>query len=279
MKGWYYFVLTENCNLECAHCYMNAGPGKKDTTISQHDFEKCINHLPPLGADLILTGGEVFTIKNQLYGFLDYLKYTNAQRQRKNQGQLEVRIQTNGFWAKSDALAKKTVKELVDLGVVDFDISSWDKFHREQGIKEEWLDKIYYEATELGLKDKAISIRGALKKNVFPMGRGNSIHKYFPHLTYSMDCKKALDTYDLTIHPDGKVYNCCFSICNLPGNLIKEPLTKIIAKAKKDPRFIAIKKGGVVELAVNEGLFTRPEAQQLAKKYSKCGFCALVYAC
>lgn len=41
-----YSVLTKNCNLNCNHCHVSAGPGNKENTMSVKDFEKVINNLP-----------------------------------------------------------------------------------------------------------------------------------------------------------------------------------------------------------------------------------------
>ena len=61
-----YFVTTQNCNLKCRHCYLEAGPGKSDTTISPEDFKAVVGNLPKESLDLNLSGGEVFTIQDTL---------------------------------------------------------------------------------------------------------------------------------------------------------------------------------------------------------------------
>ena len=94
-----YFVTTLNCTHECSHCYLSAGPGKKDTTISQADFVKVIDNLPKKSVDLALSGGEVFSIKDSFYSFLDYITWDNKMRKKKKQGKISVDVQTNGFWA------------------------------------------------------------------------------------------------------------------------------------------------------------------------------------
>ena len=70
-----YFVITPNCNYRCKHCYIAAGPRRKDETISEKDFRQVIDHLPKVSLELGLSGGEVFTIKDTLYDYLDS-KYT-----------------------------------------------------------------------------------------------------------------------------------------------------------------------------------------------------------
>jgi len=277
MNGNYYFVLTKNCNFKCAHCYISAGPGMRDTTIEEQDFQKCINHLPAFKGELCLSGGEVFTIKDKLYSFLDYLKYDNKKRERKNQGKLELVVQTNGSWGKSDGTAVKILQELFDFGVRGLDLTSADIFHRQQGMKKEWLLKIKKEAEKIGFKGEHIIIRGAGKQfGIFPLGRGKSFYDPNHKFTRTTNCKYNLTDYSLTFHQDGTVYNCCWGIFPLPGNLIREPLTRIVERAKKNSRLNTIDKEGILKLAEHDG-FQKQEVQEIIKEYGKCIFCVTNY--
>ena len=68
-----YFITTKNCNLGCDHCYLGAGPGQKDSTISSENFEKAIKNIPKKNLGVMISGGEIFTIKNQPYEFLSQI--------------------------------------------------------------------------------------------------------------------------------------------------------------------------------------------------------------
>ncbi|MBN2459916.1 4Fe-4S cluster-binding domain-containing protein [Candidatus Woesearchaeota archaeon] len=284
-----YFVTTLNCTAECGHCYLSAGPGKAHTTISHDDFVRVINHLPKKSCDLTIAGGEVFTMKNQLYAFLNYIKEENSRREKNRKGKIIVELQTNGFWAKTTNKIKRTLEELADLGVSSLDISSYDKHHEAAGINQynlemlqEQMDSKLAELEDMSLLTiPLIEIRGASphKYNLMPIGRANNFKVPLSRLYCDFDvlgCKNFLKEGDVNIREDGSVYACCFSLFKLPGNIFEDSLEVILARAAKDKKFQALDAQGIKGLALLDG-YSAKQINSSIKKMGKCGFCYSEY--
>lgn len=279
MKPNIYFITTENCNMGCKHCYLSAGPGKEYTTIKREYFRKVIDHLPKIHSDLSLSGGEVFTIKDTLYDFLDYIKFENKERSRKNQGKLDLWLQTNAFWATDDETTNKILSELKSFGIEGLAISSDDTWHREQGLKKENIQNVLKLWSKHGFSEKNITVIGApyKKKKIFPLGRAKNFVK--PNqlvLNYTMDCRGFLNNYNLTIDQKGHVFSCCWKGFRLKGNVINEPLTKIVERSRKDPKIVALNRGGIEERAQKDE-WDEDYVSYLVFIHGSCGFCYRAY--
>lgn len=268
--------MTRKCNLRCRHCYLSAGPEHSDTTISRKDFKKIINNLPKSSVKLWLTGGEIFTLKDTLFDYLECIQKENHEREIYNQGKIFVGLQTNASWAKNDNKIKKTLTDIVSFGVKGLDITSKDKYHRDQGIKTKNLNRLY----DIIKKDnniKSHALRGALRRDIMPVGRAKEMNLGKPVLNYKKSiCKDALTNYRLTIQEDGGVYMCCFAFFPLPGNLIEEPLVDIVRKAKEDERLHILDSKGIKGLARHDG-WKKRDIEELISAYGKCGFCYQYY--
>lgn len=279
MKPSIYWVITENCNLKCPHCYIEAGPGKKDTTISEQDFRKAVDHLPKTPVDLCLSGGEIFTIKNTLYNLLEYTQFVNKKRKEKRQGQLEVSLQSNGFWAKNTEKMDQILQEIMSFGVNYLEIASDDKWHRQAGFKK---NSLLTKTKEYQWDDKKIEIkyRGTSnnKQNIYPIGRAKNlgINKNKIVVTWEEFCQNSLSKYKLFVNQRGEVTTCCANKFVLEGNLIEEPLTKIVKRAKKNERISILNDGGIELLAVHDG-WDMEFAEALIEDRGACGFCFEAY--
>ena len=254
-------------------------PAKKDTTITERNFRSVIRHLPKIGLDLALGGGEIFTIKDTLYSYLEYIGFENQKRKKKNQGSIKIEVQTNGFWGTSNARASNTLNELSKLGVTSIDIAAKDKYHFEQGLKKENLQRIVdigEEYTDI----KPIETRGTQKRcYVVPLGRAakNGFRAREMKIPKGwIYCKNALNDYKLTIRQNGSVHPCCFDIFQLPGNVIQEPLVDIVKKARKQTKFRLLNGKGPKPIIIQEG-YDRRKINELIKKRSWCGMCFYTY--
>jgi hypothetical protein len=279
MRPYLYFVLTENCNLRCRHYYLDACPGKEDTTIPEKDFRAVIRHLPKVGLDLNLGGGELFSIKDVLYSSLDYIRFENRRRERNNQGQIEITVQTNGSLGRSDERILTTLEELSDFEVHALDIASGDRYHFEQGVKLENLQRIVALSEEYGLIED-IEIRGTAKRShVVPIGRAaeNGFRARDMKIPQSwVWCKDVFDNHEFVIRQDGSVYPCCFGLFSFPGNVIQEPLVNIVRRAKRQKKFKMLNAKGPRPLFRAEGYSAR-EVDELIRKRGLCGMCFALY--
>jgi MoaA/NifB/PqqE/SkfB family radical SAM enzyme len=117
-------LLTYRCNAACEFCYYNCSPEKGGLM----PVETCIaawRSLKTLAGDearIHLTGGEPFLYWDRL---VEILKEAGKQ----NLGPADM-VETNGFWATNDALAKDRLTTLIELGVRRLKISV-DPFHQE----------------------------------------------------------------------------------------------------------------------------------------------------
>ncbi len=124
-----YWVFTQLCNDECAHCYNNSGP--RGERISTEDCLAIVANLPAQLDRLILSGGEPLTERTKLYAILGALR-------AKYEGRTQVMLQTNG-----DLLTGEILDELIARGVTRIDIASMDRFHKHQGERRAALEALF----------------------------------------------------------------------------------------------------------------------------------------
>jgi hypothetical protein len=271
MKPDIYFSITNNCNLECGHCFQSSGP--KQPSIALEDFKKVIDNLPKKKIDLTITGGEVFTKKKLLYEGLSYLKKKNKIKERFN-----VNVQTNGFWATTKKRIREILTDLADFGVTYLDLTSDDKYHFQQGLDPEKLDRIIEEASDLDVP-YGLSPRGATYRNILPAGRAKKLpraHFSTPYGLKDLTCEDCFEDYDLSVNRKGLVSMCSFDLFPLPGNVIEEPLVNIVRRARKNELLSKVNDKGYRGMAYYFGM-SSSEISKGVRKYGNCGFCSRLY--
>jgi sulfatase maturation enzyme AslB (radical SAM superfamily) len=258
-----YFMTTRNCNLECDHCFVSAKPNNKDTTMSVDNFYKAVGNLP--GEDPIrlkLTGGEIFTIPNHLWGYLDVISGNNTTRKKDNQ--IDVSLQTNGFWATSIKAVEEVKKRLDKQNFRwRFDVPSNDKYHN--GVLTE--DMSYWLKEHLGVYPRGSGGRLGL----MPLGRAQTELCLSPSEIF-VSSEQCSDLSHYTIDETGTVYSCCYKSFPLPGNIINDPLEKIVEMAKEDKTLRTLFDNGPEEVAILEGVHPG-EARCWVAENGECGMC------
>lgn len=116
-----YWVFTQLCNDQCAHCYNLSGP--KGARITTEECLQVVENLPASAGRIILSGGEPLTEKAKLYAILEAL-------QVKYRRTAQIMLQTNG-----DLLSGEVLDALIARGVTRFDIASIDRYHKHQGAR------------------------------------------------------------------------------------------------------------------------------------------------
>jgi MoaA/NifB/PqqE/SkfB family radical SAM enzyme len=219
---------------------MSAGPGKEDTTVSLKNFKKMLKNLPNENIEMILTGGELFTVEERL---MEYLTQLKNLREGENRKEIYLHLQTNGFWLKRKN-AKETLQNLKDLNVNHLDITSRDYYHRQQGLKLE-MEKI-----ELASQFIPTTFRGVRKSYVAPFGRAEKL-KIARGIEFNEHCKNAIsyNMTDVVIKTTGKVSPCAYARFEYPGNVFEEPLRGIIERAEEDRVMNALNTHGLLGLA------------------------------
>jgi hypothetical protein len=271
-----YVITTRNCNYACDHCHISAGPGQKHRTMSVESFRRLVAHLPKKRRTKItLTGGEVFTQKSILYGYLDAIKEENVLRRSRRQSPIEPLVQTNGFWMTSERRTRRTLQELTERDVKRLDIPSKDKYHEKEGADLRHLARMVAYARFNSLIGE-ISFRGT---NVaLPVGRARKrawTRRWVIPL-YEDKCRSALHDHDLDVDFDGQVHACCFLRMPIGGSIIEEPLLDIIRRARKDPWQQTLHKKGIRGVASTNGR-RKATIERDIRRYGPCGMCAKRY--
>ena len=117
-------LLTYKCNCACEFCYYNCGPDKGglmpvETAIGAW---QSLRTLAGDSAKIHITGGEAFL-------YWDHLQMVLEAANRENLGRVDL-IETNGYWATSEKIAKDRLRRLDELGMNRFKVST-DPFHQE----------------------------------------------------------------------------------------------------------------------------------------------------
>ena len=115
-------ILTNRCNAHCSHCYMKTNDNSK--TLLHDQIDMLIDKLPINTKTIVITGGEIFSAKEELEYFL---KRINSKFDR-----IQIGLESNGIYLYThDAL--KILKQLKDLNV-DYIRFSDDPFHESGGV-------------------------------------------------------------------------------------------------------------------------------------------------
>ena len=280
-----YFPVTENCNFECAHCYLSAGPGKRDTTVSRGDFEKIIGNLPVGDTRVILSGGEVTTIREDLNYFLEVLTDRKHHLEKADRFSVfSVEVQTNGSWATSIHRAREVLTDLRNRGVDVVDVASNSRYHKEAGMDVERFHNLRAGNRYLGVDlyiPKGFNEKSA--ESYFPMGRAKNFDVAFEDLEIGygrIPCRDAVslkrNQSDLNLDIEGNVYSCCFRQFKLDGNLIEEPLEKIINRYLDGGDFDLINRRGISALAEKRGV-PGDVVRDVVCRQGECALCFRVF--
>ncbi len=117
-------MLTYKCNCACEFCYYNCDPGKGglmpvDTAVSAW---RSLKMLAGNNAKIHITGGEPFL-------YWDHLRELLRRAGAERLGKVDL-IETNGFWAADEKIIEQRLKELDELGMHRFKVST-DPFHQQ----------------------------------------------------------------------------------------------------------------------------------------------------
>jgi MoaA/NifB/PqqE/SkfB family radical SAM enzyme len=287
-------LLTYRCNATCAHCYENSGPSQRAVMPVEH-FRELLREFKKLGftgRNLHFAGGEAF---------YDYKHLIACFNVAKEEGMLPLRkLETNGFWCKSDQLARERMTEIKEFGI-DTLLVSCDPFHQEfvpiEAVKT--AERIGNEVFGAGVvkiaprdffddpidmmslteEEKTEVFRGVLDAHPMRMiGRAaNSlshlVEKYPKEEFATALCgRKLLWKKSIHIDPHGNVFpSVCAGITI--GNTMKTPLSKILEDfdIRNHPMVQTLVERGplpLMEEAIQAGFADKKEGYS-----SKCHLC------
>lgn len=102
------FRFTYHCNIACRHCYNSSGPSRKSERIPLDRMLAIVAQMPEAGLDrLIITGGEPFLYPGDLIALIGAARAAQVSR---------ISINSNAFWATSDAKVQQVLGQLADAG-------------------------------------------------------------------------------------------------------------------------------------------------------------------
>jgi hypothetical protein len=102
------FRFTYHCNIACRHCYNNSGPSRKSERIPLDRMLAVVAQMPEAGLDrLIITGGEPFLYPADLTALVAAARAAQVSR---------ISINSNAFWATSDAKVQQILGQLAEAG-------------------------------------------------------------------------------------------------------------------------------------------------------------------
>ncbi len=245
-------VLTieylDRCNLNCAHCAVNASPyGEKKMRVD--DAIKCISAASDFGAQYIsIAGGEPFLVFDELCSLARFCKGRG----------LRFNTFSNAFWAVNIPEARRFLAPLRESGLSSLHLSL-DCFHIKEGVSEQNLVNIASVSKDLGV-EVVINVLQAeggrvndshikrLFKNynvkfehefVMPMGRAAHIPGAIMGEKENPDIlRRGCRSYSSpVISPEGNVFACdgAYLLAQpgnplFLGNIHKEPIIGIFKK-------------------------------------------------
>lgn len=252
-------LVTYQCTASCKQCCFGCNPTKKQR-IQQHRLLSYIDQAADLGLiNVVFTGGECFLLGRDL---------TEAVQHAADRG-LATRCVTNAFWATSPKAAALRLKELVDAGLKELNISTGD-FHQEY-IPVRNVEHGAIAAYELGLglvimvetyKNRSFTAEVLLKNTLIgevhledPGGmqikeaiwipieshvtiEHEECHRRGPSTPHLMRGCPSILTH-IAITPDEEYLACCgLTVGRIPdlhiGNAHTDPLSRIVQNVDQD---------------------------------------------
>lgn len=265
-----YVNLTLNCNSRCKHCYIEAGPERKES-MPMELRAKVIDELAKSKIHTIeFSGGEPTVEMDKL---VDTLEYASETHKRTGYPK-KVWLQTNAYFlrGRSKDEIEKELEFLKLHGANALDITSKDCYH---SIELSELKKIKKIAKEV-FGAKRVDLRGA-PVGIVPIGRARD---EVPLENWRRRSCSLYKEYGITVSVDGGVYPCCWQATPEMGNLWDESLSEIFEHSRKpDSLFRKLAKKGFSKVKPEElGLqISKEEFDRMVEKEGDCATCYQFY--
>lgn len=249
-------MTTYKCNYRCHHCSVSSGP-ESNTTLSWEYMKMALDQADLIASIrlVVFTGGE-----SSLYP--DLIKKGISYATEKG---MFTRLVTNAWWADTMENTRETLKEWVNLGLKEVNIS-YDDFHipyLEKYGGEQNVINVVQAAKEFGIsvligsvihpkaKIRTSYLRQMIRNAgisgelqcmedfLFSLGRAKGLSEDYFHLIPEEINKSGCSDVGRTmvLLPTGEVTFCCGHILNseaqkliILGKLEEETLSKIITR-------------------------------------------------
>lgn len=249
-------ILTEMCNANCSHCYMNLNGNKNKKTMSFEDVDKIIDKMPNSTISVTLTGGEIFLVRELLFYTIKKIKGKNIN--------IKIELESNGIYFYKNKNPKNLFIELKEMGVDSIRFSD-DLFHEDGGVNlKKVRDLKRYESKNTPV------IKFLVQDKVVKIGRAKNLDNKYIEKRNCMNTDKTINTPYFFLDVNGEVYICTWKCIPSLGNLITDSFENIEKKLEND-FFKLILSGNILE-AIN--LVNKKEKYN-KKVIDTCGECAL----
>ena len=233
--------LTFKCDLMCRHCFVAAGPERREEmTLGQ--ITMAIDNSASDCNRMWFSGGEPTVVLDKLlYG----LKYAKTLKDKTGFPR-NICVQTNGNFAKTKEDAIRYLTQFYRCGANEIDITSNDVFHFEQ-MDKNIPSQLANLANGMNLFDRVL-IGGSDYKVVKRFGRAKTIpEKELEGFDISYAHKCVLTESDLVIHPNGNVLPCIYGFDNVMGNIYDDTIKDILDAYSKTEAYKVLRDGSVCE--------------------------------
>ena len=274
-------ILTERCNITCAHCWLSSGPDRHKS-MRVEDALRYVEEAAELPKMewISVTGGEPFLLYDEMLRIIRHASKLG----------LKTECVTNCYWAVNQERAEERLNELVEAGLDVINISV-DDFH-QRFIPFERVENCYEAAKRLGLKvviqsvysrgsrlrldeiirrlgEEGIRVLGprprgkplyaiAMESGFIPIGRGAMIpREEWPLGSGPVEGPCQVVLRDISISPDGRLLPCCSALGLLPnasiGSLTEKKLGELLEEAMKMEVFRWLREIGPLGIAKRTG--------------------------
>ena len=250
-------ILTELCNANCSHCYMNLNSKKNKNTMSFDEIDIIIDKIPYNTSSITLTGGEIFLVKDLLFYTIKKIKEKNPK--------IKIELESNGIYIYKSTSPYDILVELKKIGV-DYIRFSDDPFHEQGGVDLEKVREIKkYESNNTPI------IKFLIQDKVLKIGKAAGLEDKYIAKRNCMNNSKTVSNPYLFLDVKGNVSICTWKCIPSLGNLISDTFEEI-EKKLEDDFFGLILRGNVEEaIAYKE----KKDIRILKKQSIKNGQCYL----
>lgn len=250
-------ILTELCNANCSHCYMNLNSKKNKNTMSFDEIDIIIDKIPYNTSSITLTGGEIFLVKDLLFYTIKKIKEKNPK--------IKIELESNGIYIYKSTNPYDILVELKKIGV-DYIRFSDDPFHEQGGVDLEKVREIKkYESNNTPI------IKFLIQDKVLKIGKAADLEDKYIEKRNCMNNSKTVSNLYLFLDVKGNVSICTWKCIPSLGNLISDTFEEI-EKKLEDDFFGLILQGNIEEaIACKE----KKDIRVLKKESIKNGQCYL----
>lgn len=245
-------ILTTICNARCSHCYMKTNENPK--TLSHEEIDILINKLPNNTKTIIITGGEIFCVREELEYFIKKInkKYKNIQ----------IGLESNGIYLYNHN-ALKILKNLKKLNV-DFIRLSDDSFHEKGGVDLSKVRKL----KKLESKETPI-IKYLVQTKALSIGKAELLNESKKSKPYCMNKKDSIKNPYIFMDIDGDMYICAWKSGKKIGNIFADDFSYVESNLKGKINH-CILTGNIIDAII---LYKNEEKQAVEKFVNDVGEC------